>query len=339
MRTRARRTEQDVAALRADVSDLRNLATARLRVIDDLSEKVVELEAVVDSLNTELARHIEFHPSPVAAVVDLAPVSDDVELGPPYDAGQPEPAAEEPDPEPAAEPQLTDEQAALVAAVKELQEASTGEIARHVGRADQADAVGVALAGLRKRCLVGHNGRRAKGARWLALSHEPAPPPPASADPLEVSALDERIIRLVEQHGPCTHVYVADNLVKNRRETGARMRELARNGLLVDLDGAFATPALAAAARDLIDAANAAGGRDQLEKAEQTLEGEPDRVDLVVVYSIGRDPVGDDAWHEVGGWAATAGPKWVHAALLDRCAEASASSAYAEDDPAPEEPE
>lgn len=111
MRTRARRTEQDVAALRADVSDLRNLATARLRVIDDLSERVVELEAVVYSLNTELARHIEFHPSPVAAVVDLAPVSDDVELGPPYDAGQPEPAAEEPDPEPAAEPQLTDEQA------------------------------------------------------------------------------------------------------------------------------------------------------------------------------------------------------------------------------------
>lgn len=78
---------------------------------------------------------------------------------------------------------------------------------------------------------------------------------------------------------------------------------------------------------------------DQLEKAEQTLEGEPDRVDLVVVYSIGRDPDGDDAWHEVGGWAATAGPKWVHAALLDRCAEAFSESAYAEDDPAPEEPE
>ena len=280
MRTRARRTEQDVAALRADVSDLRNLATARLRVIDDLSERVVELEAVVYSLNTELARHIEFHPSPVAAVVDLAPVSDDVELGPPYDAGQPEPAAEEPDPEPAAEPQLTDEQAALVAAVNELGEAMTGEIAAHVGRADHPDAVGIALKRLRARGLVGHNGRRAKGARWLALDaranrledalsspelerYPPATPEenaraaaeaqtialePAPHEPEPLTDLDERIVRLVAEHGPVTAMWVADQVVKNRRETAARMRELARDGLLVDLDGAFATPDLADAA-------------------------------------------------------------------------------------------
>jgi hypothetical protein len=60
---------------------------------------------------------------------------------------------------------------------------------------------------------------------------------------------------------------------------------------------------------------------EQLQKAEEDLEVPAQRVDLVVVYSIGAD-LGDGAWHEVGGWATTTGPKWLHAALLRRAAQA-----------------
>jgi len=71
---------------------------------------------------------------------------------------------------------------------------------------------------------------------------------------------------------------------------------------------------------------------DELEEAEATLDDEPDRVDLAVVYSIGRDAAGGGAWHEVGGWASTAGPKWLHAALLRRAAESFDEAALAQDD-------
>ena len=252
---RTRALEEQLTATRQEADELRGIVAvaARLGVIDDLAEKVVQLEAVVDWLNTELARHLEFHPAPgrddsapePAPEPELAPAPD-----PPAEDEQSlgdrlEEALQAPAP---ADLVLTDEQAALVAAVNDLGEAMTGEIAAHVGRPDQPDAVGMALKRLRGRGLVGHNGRRAKGARWLALSHEPDPVPPASVDPLETTALDERIIRLVAEHGPVTPVWVADQVVKNRRETGARMRELARNGLLVDLDGAFAAPETTGAA-------------------------------------------------------------------------------------------
>ena len=50
---------------------------------------------------------------------------------------------------------------------------------------------------------------------------------------------------------------------------------------------------------------------EQLEQAEQDLQGPPERVDVIVIYSIGRNQ--DDEWHEIAGWSATGGPKWVHA--------------------------
>lgn len=75
---------------------------------------------------------------------------------------------------------------------------------------------------------------------------------------------------------------------------------------------------------------------DQLERAQLELGGEPERVDLVVIYSMGRDG-GDEAWHEVGGWAATAGPKWVHAELLRRGAQAHDDAVSAIDDEEDEE--
>lgn len=70
---------------------------------------------------------------------------------------------------------------------------------------------------------------------------------------------------------------------------------------------------------------------DQLEKAEADLDGNAERVDLVVIYSIGRRD-GDDGWTEVSGWASTSGPKWIHAALLNRAADAQADAAHAVDD-------
>lgn len=70
---------------------------------------------------------------------------------------------------------------------------------------------------------------------------------------------------------------------------------------------------------------------DQLERAQEDLGGPPERVDLVVTYSIGRD-TGDGAWHEVGGWSSTGGPKWMHAAMLRRAADAQDEAARTEDD-------
>jgi hypothetical protein len=70
---------------------------------------------------------------------------------------------------------------------------------------------------------------------------------------------------------------------------------------------------------------------DELEAAEGELDGTPDRVDLVVVYSIGSEQEGA-GWHEIGGWASTAGPKWMHAAMLRRAADAQDDAARAVDD-------
>ena len=70
---------------------------------------------------------------------------------------------------------------------------------------------------------------------------------------------------------------------------------------------------------------------EQLEKAEQDLQAEPERVDLVVIYSVGGN--GDDgAWYEVGGWSSTAGPKWLHVAMLRRAADAQDETIHAVDD-------
>ena len=70
---------------------------------------------------------------------------------------------------------------------------------------------------------------------------------------------------------------------------------------------------------------------EEIDTAEGELEGEADRCDLVVVYSVGRSGT-DGAWHEVGGWASTAGPKWIHAALLRRAANAHDDAAESVDD-------
>jgi hypothetical protein len=71
---------------------------------------------------------------------------------------------------------------------------------------------------------------------------------------------------------------------------------------------------------------------ESIDAAEGDLGGKAERCDLVVVYSVGRREDGDGAWHDVGGWASTPGPKWVHAALLRRAADANDDASYAVDD-------
>lgn len=69
---------------------------------------------------------------------------------------------------------------------------------------------------------------------------------------------------------------------------------------------------------------------EQLDNAEAELGGAIERCDLVVVYALGRRE--EDGWHDVGGWASTGGPKWLHAALLRRAADANDDAAVAVDD-------
>lgn len=69
---------------------------------------------------------------------------------------------------------------------------------------------------------------------------------------------------------------------------------------------------------------------EQLEQAETDLGTEPTRVDLIVIYSIGYESHED--WNEISGWACTPGPKWLHAALLQRAADAQHNDIIPADD-------
>ena len=71
---------------------------------------------------------------------------------------------------------------------------------------------------------------------------------------------------------------------------------------------------------------------EELDEAAANLDAAPERVDLCVVYSIGRRVSDDNDWHEVGGWASTPGPSWLHAALLRRAADAQADSETDDDE-------
>lgn len=61
---------------------------------------------------------------------------------------------------------------------------------------------------------------------------------------------------------------------------------------------------------------------EQLDEAEGDLSGDFDALHLCVIYSGGRDPEKDGGWHEIGGWVKSAGPLWLHAAMLRRAADA-----------------
>lgn len=71
---------------------------------------------------------------------------------------------------------------------------------------------------------------------------------------------------------------------------------------------------------------------DQLDGAQEDLGACPERADLVVVYAIGRTTDDSGAYHDVGGWSSTPGPKWLHAAMLRRAADAQDEAARAVDD-------
>jgi hypothetical protein len=207
----------------------------RLRAVEtDLAEVTVATAAALVAHHERLARH-----------ADRITVLEDRAAGLEAAAPAPAPAAEpEPDApeatEPAADRGLTDKQQLLVDAVGRLGEASTAEVSAAVGRPGEGAAVTHALRQLRDRGLVGHNGQRARAARWLAVA-------PAAARPGELTDLEQRIVALVTEHGPVTSVWVADQLVKNRRDTAAAIRDLQRRGVLAG-DGAAVTAVLEQAA-------------------------------------------------------------------------------------------
>lgn len=60
---------------------------------------------------------------------------------------------------------------------------------------------------------------------------------------------------------------------------------------------------------------------DGLEKSEESLDGPAERVDVVVVYSMGRK-TDDGGWEETMGWQATPGPQWIHAEMHRKAAQA-----------------
>lgn len=90
---------------------------------------------------------------------------------------------------------------------------------------------------------------------------EPAPPISRKQSPHEATVIgvaaraqmdaqrDERhdghrdqVLALVAEHGPVAPAWVADQLVKNRRDTIALMRDMAAAGELVETDGYFNVP-------------------------------------------------------------------------------------------------
>jgi hypothetical protein len=73
---------------------------------------------------------------------------------------------------------------------------------------------------------------------------------------------------------------------------------------------------------------------EQLDAAQGELGAKPDRVDLVVVYSLGFD--GPGGWHHISGWVASPGPKWSHLSLLEHAADAHESAMGTIDDDPPE---
>jgi hypothetical protein len=54
---------------------------------------------------------------------------------------------------------------------------------------------------------------------------------------------------------------------------------------------------------------------EQIDGAKERLGEEPDDVILVIAYTVVKHE-GDGRSREIGGWAATPAPAWVHAALL-----------------------
>ncbi len=246
-RWRIERTERWLAVgqlhqTRDQLADASALAADRLGLVEELRGDLADAQA-------DLAAQ--------AAAETTVPATDDppaATAGPGEQEGHnfpTEPEAE-PDPEPeqdlgdqlddapAASPPapgcraLTPKQQALVDAVNQLGEASTSQVAHAVGRDGESIAVGSALKALRDAGLVSHNGKLAKAARWLALERTTVKPERRLP---EITDDDKRLVGQVVMHGPVSADWVADQLVKNRRETAARMRELARLGWLVDLDG------------------------------------------------------------------------------------------------------
>lgn len=73
--------------------------------------------------------------------------------------------------------------------------------------------------------------------RGLAPAVEPGPDTPPARAPL--TELEQQIVELVHRHGPVTPIWIADQVLKNRRDVGLMMRDLERRGHLHDTGGGW----------------------------------------------------------------------------------------------------
>lgn len=150
---------------------------------------------------------------------------------------------------------MSDRQQRLICAVEQLGECTTGQVVAALGE-PSAKATSVALARLRDRGLITHNGGHARRARWRPAGYTPPaedykPPREPGGRIVGLSARETaehdlaqrtraRIVELLAENGPTGSVWIADQLVKNRREIAAVMREMARCGVIVETgDGGY----------------------------------------------------------------------------------------------------
>lgn len=84
---------------------------------------------------------------------------------------------------------------------------------------------------------------------YIPARHVPETGPAGPDHAGSLSPLEQRVVTIVAEHGPVTATWVADQVVKNRREIARLMRDLAVTGVLARTDGdGYAIPAAEAAA-------------------------------------------------------------------------------------------
>lgn len=152
---------------------------------------------------------------------------------------------------------LSERQQRVIDAVEQLGECTTSQVVAALGGSSEK-AMSRALARLRDRGLVAHNGGHAKAARWRPVGYTQPEAQPLTSLPTSprvigrarreqaehdrAQRLRDGILRIVAEHGPTTPAWIADQLVKNRREIAAVMREMARCGVIVEtIDGGYDT--------------------------------------------------------------------------------------------------
>lgn len=145
-------------------------------------------------------------------------------------------------------------------AVRDLGIATVSDILERTGLSRKAAQN--ALYRLKTDGVLVHNGELGKMSRWAPAGttftadepREPADTAPLIAvvpdqpNPDALTDLEQQIVELVHHHGPVTADWIADQVVKNRRDTAVLMRDLSGRGVLAVDDGWYGLPATEEAA-------------------------------------------------------------------------------------------